>query len=1223
MEISPESRMAPVRFIIYMALVTLGLNLLTISLSCFFLVKSRSYCNEKAEISTRNLAQVLEQNITGTISKADIAVYALAKEVERQIGAGGVDKKQLTGYMALIQSHIPEFEGLRVTNAEGQVIFGLQPAPGVVFDAADRDYFIKLRNNPQDRLVVSKPFRVRIAHKWVIILARPITRPDGSFAGVAFAALSLAKFDQLFSSIDVGGKGVFALRDGSDFGLVSRYPEPEGTGSAVGHNKMSREFLELFNKGITVGNYDAPSGLDSRMRTWGYRKFGNGLYYILVGLAKDEYLAAWRREALETGVFLALFLLVSSIAASAICLVRKRNLAMEESSRANERQMRLFFERQIVGMAITSPDKSWIQMNDRCCQILGYERDELKMRTWEELTHPDDLPENLELFDRLVVGKIDDFAIRKRFIRKDGSLVVADLSVGCARNNDGTLNCILTLLEDVTDRTRAEEELFKSEQRYRGIVENQGQYVDRYLPGGILTFVNDSLARITGLKPEQLLGTSFFPLIHEDDREQAILTLASLSEEHPVAVVENRVLLPDGLHWHQWEHRALLDHDGNIVEYQSVGRDVTEQKLAEQALRESEERFHKIFEESPIGIALLGKQREIILTNRCYREFLGYSEAEIRELGPAGLIHPDDWEPSLALSKQLRDGKIPLFHLEQRYLRKDGKIVWSDTNITALRDKEGQLILTIGWVHDITERKLAEERLRNLSQAVEQSPASIAITDRKGEIEYVNPAFCKMTGYTAEELLGGNPRVLKTGQTSAEEYQFLWETITGGRTWQGEFCNRKKNGALFWESACIAPIFDDKGTINHFVAIKEDITERKRAEEERATLESQLRQAQKMESVGRLAGGVAHDFNNMLTVILGHTALALMDVEPSQPLHVNLTEIRHAAERSTDLTRQLLAFARKQTIAPRVLDLNQSLAGMLKMLQRIIGEDISLTLQASADLWPVKVDTSQIDQILANLCVNARDAMTGTGNIVIQTGIRALNDDDCAPLAEALPGEYVLFSLSDDGCGIDDEVLPHIFEPFFTTKGIGVGTGLGLATVYGIVKQNNGFINVQSELGQGTTFTIYLPRYEDEAVQGGTEGPAEAVGGGDETILLVEDESAVLSLTSKILTNLGYCVLRAGAPSEAINLAKEHAGKIHLLLTDVVMPEMNGRDLANRLLPDYPQLKRLFMSGYTADIIARHGVLDDGVNFIQKPFTMQTLAEKVREVLGGQDVQRF
>jgi signal transduction histidine kinase/CheY-like chemotaxis protein len=405
-----------------------------------------------------------------------------------------------------------------------------------------------------------------------------------------------------------------------------------------------------------------------------------------------------------------------------------------------------------------------------------------------------------------------------------------------------------------------------------------------------------------------------------------------------------------------------------------------------------------------------------------------------------------------------------------------------------------------------------------------------------------------------------------------------------------------------------------------FASVFADITERKNAEMEKAKLEAQLNQAQKMESVGRLAGGVAHDFNNMLTVILGHAQLGLMHLDPTHPVCADLAEISRTAERSADLTRQLLAFARKQTIAPKVLDLNETVAGMLKMLQRLIGEDINLNWHPAPNLWPVNMDPSQIDQILANLCVNARDSIAGTGKITIETGSSLIDEEYCTQNIGFMVGEYVRLAVSDDGCGMDKLTRAQIFEPFFTTKGLGEGTGLGLATVYGIVKQNNGFINVYSEPGLGTSFTIYLPRYMGTAEQTRKEGAVEPAKRGMETILLVEDEPAILNITSTILKKQGYTILTANTPGEAIRLASEHGDKIHLLMTDVVMPEMNGKDLAKNLQSLYPQLKCLYMSGYTSNVIAHHGVLDEGVNFIQKPYSLPDLANKVRDVLDSKQI---
>jgi len=521
----------------------------------------------------------------------------------------------------------------------------------------------------------------------------------------------------------------------------------------------------------------------------------------------------------------------------------------------------------------------------------------------------------------------------------------------------------------------------------------------------------------------------------------------------------------------------------------------------------------------------------------------------------------------------------------------------------------------------ITERKQAEEALREkaalLEAQVNATIDAILVVDEHHRRLLINQRAIELFHVPQHILENEDDTVLlqhvaamvKDPELFLEKVNRLYSNIH-------EVCHddiELGDGRLLDRHS--APVLGKDGKYYGRIWVFRDITESRRADEDREKLQAQLAQAQKMESVGRLAGGVAHDFNNMLGVILGHTELALEDLDPRQSLFADLHEIRKAAERSADLTRQLLAFARKQTISPKVLDLNETVEGTLKMLRRLIGEDIELAWRPGHNVGPVRIDPSQIDQILANLCVNARDAIGNTGTIAIETSSAIFDDAYCAQNLGFLPGHYALLAVSDNGCGMDKNMLKNLFEPFFTTKEIGKGTGLGLATVYGIVKQNSGFINVYSELGQGSTFRIYLPQYAQEAIPIPQESPVERLAQGRETILLVEDEPAILRLANTMLQRLGYAVIAASSPGEAMRLAAAHPTEIHLLMTDVVMPEMNGRDLAERLLPLHPDLKRLFMSGYTADVIAHHGVLDEGVHFIEKPFSIRDLGAKIRDVL--------
>jgi two-component system, cell cycle sensor histidine kinase and response regulator CckA len=631
------------------------------------------------------------------------------------------------------------------------------------------------------------------------------------------------------------------------------------------------------------------------------------------------------------------------------------------------------------------------------------------------------------------------------------------------------------------------------------------------------------------------------------------------------------------------------------------------------------------------------------------------------------------------------------------------------------------------------ERQRTAERMDWLSHAVEQSPAAVLITDTGGVIQYVNQRFTDVTGYAPDQVLGRTPRILSSGRTPPETYERLWATITAGETWEGELQNRRKNGELYWDHSIISPLRDAGGVITHFLGVQEEITERKRMEQqlrereeyfrslieqaqdiiavvdaeggmryaspsvrallgyapeeligrgmfelvhpddaettlrvfaegvatgkggrlldvrfrhkdgtyrileaigrylvndplvhgvvinardvtERRSLERQLVQAQKMEAVGRLAGGVAHDFNNVLTAILGYAGLLLDGLPTLSPLRPDLEEIRKAADRAAGLTRQLLAFSRKQVLELRVLDLNELVADIERLLKRLLGEDIDVVTNLDPALGTVRGDAGQLEQVLVNLAVNARDAMPQGGRLTIETRNAELDESYAREHVPVQPGRYVMLAVSDTGTGMSAEILSHVFEPFFTTKEPGKGTGLGLATVYGIVKQSGGYVWCYSEPGQGTTFKVYLPRVDAPADRFPSRAAVRPTHG-SETILLVEDDAGLRALTRRLLEKHGYTVLEAPTAVAALALARDHAGPMHLLLADVVLPGASGRTLADELRGRRADLKVLFMSGYTEDAIVHRGVLPPHAAFIHKPFSADRLAEKVREVL--------
>jgi PAS domain S-box-containing protein len=500
-----------------------------------------------------------------------------------------------------------------------------------------------------------------------------------------------------------------------------------------------------------------------------------------------------------------------------------------------------------------------------------------------------------------------------------------------------------------------------------------------------------------------------------------------------------------------------------------------------------------------------------------------------------------------------------------------------------------------------------EELLRKLRRTVEQSPDLVMITNDAGVLEYVNPAFEQVTGYDQTEVVGQPLGILKSEQQAGELYEEMWNTVLSGKVFHGVVMNRKKNGETFILEKSITPLRNRQGAITHFISTGRDITGQRQ-------LEQQLQQAQKMDAIGKLAGGVAHDFNNLLMIISANAELTLDALSQQDSSRSRIVEIMNASRRAADLTRQLLAFSRRQVQSLRILDLNSVIAEVSRMLPRLIGEDIQFSFIPGDDLGVVKADPVQIEQIVMNLATNARDAMPQGGRFTIETSKFHVDDTNLMRHSIMPPGDYVSMIVSDSGMGIPRDQLEHVFEPFFTTKEAGKGTGLGLATVYGVVKQSGGFIWVYSEIGLGTTFKIYLPRtvQKNEIIARAvlTETPR-----GSETVLLVEDEADVRELTREFLTRSGYTVIEAGNGEDGLRASRDYPGRIDLLITDVVMPKMSGPALAASLAAERPSMKVLFVSGYAENTVLRHGSIDVTARFLAKPFDLTSLARKVRQVL--------
>lgn len=653
--------------------------------------------------------------------------------------------------------------------------------------------------------------------------------------------------------------------------------------------------------------------------------------------------------------------------------------------------------------------------------------------------------------------------------------------------------------------------------------------------------------------------------------------------------------------------RSWTDDEARL--FQEVGRRLSDALTGWTTYREmqaSERRFRRITEgTSDFLYSLQVGVRQRLYSPGCL-EVTGYTPEEMAE-GWLDLVLPEDRDHPLALQSEALEGQ-DCSPVEYRILRKDGQLRWLSEAAVLLRDQAGELVSVEGVVKDITALKLAEEGLRKLSRAVEQCPASIAITDLHGRVEYVNPTFSRLTGYGAHELVGTRLPELGVEPSPEQIAELARQALTTGHDWHGEVRTRCRDGQLLWQLVTLSAILDQQGQATHLVAVSEDITERKR-------LEAEVRQAQKMEAFGQLAGGVAHDFNNILTVIQGNASLLEMQL-PQEEQQRAVAEIQHSCDHAARLTRQLLTFSRRRKAERKELDLNQVLQPLTKMLDRLIGEHIQFTTDYAPQGAPVLADPGMMEQLVMNLSINARDAMPRGGRLAISTRLVELQECECNSIPGARAGQFVRLQVCDTGCGIADQDLPQIFEPFFTTKEVGKGTGLGLATVFGIVQQHQGWITVTSQLGQGTCFSVFLPRPQAPLQPTALAPRRSTEQGGRETILLVEDEPSVRAMLVDMLGSQGYRVWAAESGVEALQLWNVHQQEVHLLLTDLVMPGgISGLELGRRLLAQKPGLRVLYSTGYTDELLGDASSLRGTTAFLEKPYDRRKLLQKVRDCL--------
>ena len=983
--------------------------------------------------------------------------------------------------------------------------------------------------------------------------------------------------------------------------------------------------------------------------------------------------------------------------------------------READEEFRLILRTCFDGFVVAGRDFRILEANEAYCRLTGYSREELLQLTLQDL----EMLQPAEEFGRrqaeIQAQGWQRFESGNR--RKDGTVVALEMNVSWSQSGGGRY---IAFVRDLTDRNMILQQLRESEAQHRALVDNQAGVVFTASVDGLVQYASPQTVKIFGCTPSNWMGRRFFDMVAtvHQDAVQAQWAKALLGEAVEPVEAELQCSLSGDRRWVAISLAPQRRDDGTVHSVLGTIWNLTEHKAVEDSLQRSEEQFRSVWESSADGMRLSDGAGAILRVNEAFCRMFRRTRHQIegRPLKDCYASREGQRIQDIYVSKY-PDQYERIF--ESRTELWNGAHLWLEVSNSLISRPGGPVVLSI--FRDITERKATEEQLSVLVRAIEQSPTSVVVTDTQGRIEFVNPRFSAITGYSSDEALGQNLRILKSGMTPDALYRDLWETISDGREWQGEMLNRRRDGTLFWEQVSISPVKNLSGKVTHFVAVKEDITERKRVQqaleeserrfremlehvdllallldcEGRMTfcndylcritgwtreqlmgnncfdlmipetlreeirkgfaphqeneiltadgrrlliawdnttlrgpsgelagmaslgrditsqrmLEEQYRQAQKLESLGRLAGGVAHDFNNLLTVINGYSEMMMNQFHPLDPMRAKTGEIFRAGLRAADLTKQLLAFSRKQVIERKVIQLNDLLVEVKRMLQRLIGDDIRLELSTHAALGHVEADHSQLHQVLMNLVVNARDAMPRGGILRIETSPLLVLEAG-GPDWDLPPGSYAQLTVSDTGTGMDPETQKHVFEPFFTTKEVDKGTGLGLATVYGIIKQHAGGIQFESRPGEGTTFRLAFPVCTKAPAAEGR--PADHPERGAESILLVEDQVEVRRLAATILKMFGYEVHEAADGLEALKIAGEF--RFDLLLSDMVMPNISGYELAHQLVASHPDLRVLFMSGYAEqDDDESPEIL--GASFISKPFSPNALAARVRAVL--------
>jgi PAS domain S-box-containing protein len=1204
------------RLEVYILFGVLVVDVLFASMTTYFLMNSRAHYRDGLNAGVHNVGQLLEQRIADKARLIDNAVVRVERELSRQRAQGGIDVERLEQLLDSEQRELPEINAIRVTDADGLVCWGKGVGPGAMVGAsyADRAFFQRHRANPGQGLIITEPLQGKVSGQWVIAFTRCCRTPDGAFAGVVSAAVPVQTFGDLLAPLSLGKSGTMVMRS-AEMGLIARFPPIDGPDGQPGNATVSPEFIRLAVSGQAVGTFHSARTPDAVERTYAFHRVSGWPFTVVVGMVDQEYWDHWQSQVVWAGALVAVFFAATWMLAWKGLRGLRERAAREEDQREQVTLRRILIEQSRDGIvALDHTGKVW-EANQRFADMLGYSPEEIQklhVWDWDAQWTREQLLEMVKQCDP--TGEF----LETRHRRKNGEVFEVEISTNGV--DYGGAKMVLCVCRDATERKRAEQIIRENEQRLRTLINSTPDFIcfkdgqNRWLEANQALI---ALFALAGVEYQGKTNTELADLTTPMFR--APLLACEASDElawQANSAHRGEEIIPRGdgsTNIYDVVKAPIFEPDGSRKALVVLGRDITEKKHAELALRESEARMRAITDAAREAIIMMDAAGLISYWNPAAERIFGYAREEAMGVNLHRLIAPRRYLQAYeaAYARYLRTGQntVQDAAIELQACRKDGREISVELSIAPLSLQEGRQ--TLGIVRDVTERKKTEEALRESEERFRTlhnaSFGGILIHDH-GMILDCNQGASDLTGFSADELIGMDGLLL-----IAPDWRDLVRSKIERQCDQPYDVEGVRKDGTIYPLNIRGSAIPYKGRVVRVTEFR-DVTERKRAEAERKSLQAQLIQAQKMEAIGTLAGGIAHDFNNILGAVIGYAEMARDGSPAGSDVVKDLDRVLEAGHRAASLVKQILAFSRQIDTERIRVEPAWIVAEAIKLLRPTLPSTIVIQQHLDSAIPPVFADPTQLHQIVMNLCTNAFHALEQTGGTLeISLGERELSERDLQGRPDAAPGTFVVLAVRDTGPGIPPEIRDKIFDPYFTTKEVGKGTGMGLAIIHGIVSTSGGFVVCNSELGKGTVFEVFFPAFERE--EDARLVPAAPTPAGKEHILLVDDEEMLAEMGQTMLERLGYEVTVRTSSLEALSAFQNQPDRFDAVITDQTMPGMTGLDLARRMLQIRPGVPIILCTGHSSLASEAQAKLYGLKGYAMKPLTKSAIATLLRQVL--------